>query len=234
MVENSAAKANCNRERILSAAAELVTQDGADALTTRAIAVAAGCQAPAIYRLFGDKQGLLEALAERALSDYVAGTRARTPLEDPVEELRSAWDEHVAFGLAHPAIYRLMTGANRPGQLSKAASSGISALRDRVRRVAAAGRLRVSEERGVALIHAAGMGTVLALLEMPEDARDTELPSLAREAVFDAVLTTRPATEATGTAELASAMRTHLDGACVLTPGERLLLGELLKRLAEA
>ncbi len=40
-------------------------------------------------------------------------------------------------------------------------------LRTRVRRVAAAGRLRVSEARAVAMVHAAGTGAVTTLLAAP-------------------------------------------------------------------
>jgi AcrR family transcriptional regulator len=36
---------------------------GRRAVTTRAVAAGAGVQAPTIYRLFGDKDGLLDALA---------------------------------------------------------------------------------------------------------------------------------------------------------------------------
>ena len=49
------------RERILDAAAELLVSGGTDGVSTRAVAAAAGVQAPTLYRLFGDKQGLLEA-----------------------------------------------------------------------------------------------------------------------------------------------------------------------------
>ncbi|NED93539.1 helix-turn-helix transcriptional regulator, partial [Streptomyces sp. SID11233] len=43
------------RERIVAAATELLEESGREAVTTRAVAARAGVQAPAIYRLFGDK-----------------------------------------------------------------------------------------------------------------------------------------------------------------------------------
>ena len=52
------------RERILAAALDLLNTSGRDALTTRAVAEAAGVQPPVIYRHFRDKEGMLEALAE--------------------------------------------------------------------------------------------------------------------------------------------------------------------------
>ncbi|WP_437753552.1 TetR family transcriptional regulator [Sorangium sp. So ce1389] len=60
------------RARIVAAGAELLAEGGRGALTTRAVAAAAGVQAPTIYRLFGDERGLLEAVAERGLAKHIA------------------------------------------------------------------------------------------------------------------------------------------------------------------
>ena len=42
----------------------LLAAGGRDAVSTRAVAAAAGTQAPTIYRLFGDKDGLLAAVVD--------------------------------------------------------------------------------------------------------------------------------------------------------------------------
>src|SRR5262245_32007766 len=93
------------RERILRATLKLLAQGGADAATTRAVADAADVQAPTIYRLFGDKKGLLDAAAAYSVSAYVAAEDARKPTRDPVEDLRRGWDRHVAFGLSNPGVF---------------------------------------------------------------------------------------------------------------------------------
>ncbi len=68
-------------------------------------------QAPAIYRLFGDKDGLLEAVAEHVMDGYVAEKSAHVAATeiDPVEDLRAGWTSHVEFGLANPALFRSCT-----------------------------------------------------------------------------------------------------------------------------
>ena len=50
-------------ERMLRAAADLLQTGGIEAVSTRAVAAAAGVQPPTIYRQFGDKDGLLDAVA---------------------------------------------------------------------------------------------------------------------------------------------------------------------------
>src|SRR5688572_30149327 len=96
------------RERIVCAAAELLTRGGREAVSTRAVSAEAGVQAPAIYRQFGDMQALLHAAAREVLARYVRQKAAREPADDPLEDLRRGWDLHVAFGLANPAAYALL------------------------------------------------------------------------------------------------------------------------------
>lgn len=222
------------RDRILSAAAALVAEQGSDGLTTRAVAAAAGTQGPTIYRLFGDKRGLLDALAERAMAAYVADQHE---LEadadaDPVDALRLAWDAHIAFGLAHPALYHLMSASARGGEPSPAAIAGVEVLRTRVRRVALAGRLKVAEERAVTLIHAAGTGTITVLLERAPAERDADLAAAVRDAVMAAIVADRRPGEDDDLPRLATTLRAQIKRDIRLSPGEGLLLDELLARLA--
>ena len=116
------------RERILAAALDLLNTSGRDALTTRAVAEAAGVEPPIIYRHFRDKEGMLEALAEHGFARYLARKQQRRPQRDPVEALRRGWDEHVEFGLQHPMLYLLMYAEPRDTALSGAAALAFSML----------------------------------------------------------------------------------------------------------
>lgn len=225
------------RARILAAAAQLIEQGGRDAATTRAVAAAAGVQAPTIYRLFGDKRGLLDAVAMESLNAYIAGKSNRAADPDPVQDLRDGWDMHIAFGLANPGVFGILSGDPQPGPGSQAAAQGLVVLRERVRRIALAGRLRTSEERAVGLMRSAGTGTVLTLLGQAEGARDEGLSAAAREAVLAAIVQAPvadapAAVAAHGHAAAAALLRASLDQVEVLSAGERHLLTELLDRIA--
>src|SRR5689334_15119176 len=153
MLESSPAD---TRSGIVAAAARLLRAGGARAVTTRAVAQEAGVPTPTIFRLFGDKDGLLEAVAEHVLAEYVAGKANQAAGEngDPVGDLRAAWRTHIAFNLANPDVFLLLVDPARL-QRSSASTAGTEVLRARVARVAAAGLLKVSESRAVDLIHAA-------------------------------------------------------------------------------
>ncbi|WP_375452623.1 TetR/AcrR family transcriptional regulator [uncultured Devosia sp.] len=222
------------RARIIEAAAVLLAQGGRDAVTTRAVASAASVQAPTIYRLFGDKRGLLDAVAEHGLAAYMAGKAQRPPHPDPVQDLRDGWDTHIAFGLDHPGLFAIMSGDPGPRQVSPAVTIGLEVLRARIKRIALAGRLRVAEERALALVQAMGDGAVLTLLNMAEAQRDPGLVEAAREAVIAAIVADTPSRQQAGVAGAAITLRAALPQAMSLTNGERGLMGEWLDRLARS
>ncbi|MER7722450.1 TetR/AcrR family transcriptional regulator [Streptomyces sp. NPDC096323] len=219
------------RQRVIEAAADLLAREGRDAVTTRAVAVAAGLQPPAIYRLFGDKDGLLEAVAEHGFAKFLAAKRVDPDPGGPIEDLRAGWDLAVEFGLAHPALYTLMySEPNRTA--STAFKAGMEILLARIRRLAAGGWLRVDEDLAAMIIHATARGAVLTWLSLPEDRRDPALLTALRESMVAAVTSREPAVQSAGPAGAARALRAALPEQTALSASEQQLLREWLDRLA--
>ncbi|MDX8147850.1 TetR family transcriptional regulator [Lentzea sp. BCCO 10_0061] len=220
------------RERLVKAAADLLIEGGKEAVSTRAVASAAGVQAPTLYRLFGDKDGLLDAVAAFGFSDYLATKHAMGASDNPVDDLRRGWELHIGFGLARPAFYLLMYGEprRRPARLEADAM-----LREIISRIASAGRLTVPVEQAAQFVHAAGMGVVLALIATPEEDRDLELITFSREQVIRAITTDVAPDEPTDIPSRAIALRVALeeDPPLMLSPAERVLLAEWLNRVAK-
>ena len=219
------------RLRVIEAAIDLLTREGRDAVTTRRVAVAAGLQPPAIYRLFGDKDGLLDAVAEHGFAAFLAAKHVDHDPVDPVEDLRAGWDLAVEFGLANPALYTLMY--SEPARAASAAfKAGTEILMGRIRRLAAGGWLRVDEELAAMIIRATAHGAVLTWLSLPEDRRDPALLTILRESMVTAVTSQRPAVQEPGPAGAARALRAALPAQTTLSGAEQRLLGEWLDRLA--
>jgi AcrR family transcriptional regulator len=224
------------RRRIVEAAAELLESGGPDAVSTRAVAAAAGMQPPAIYRHFGDKDGLLEAVAEHGYAQFLDSKRAKLDLapEDPVDELRRGWDLVVEFGVSRPHLFAVMNRATSTGA-DAAHRAGLEILHGRVRRLAAAGWLRVDEELAAQIIQATGQGAVTTWHSTPAERRDPALLTVLRESMIAAVTRAEPTVPAaeSGPAPAARALRAALpDDAGVLTDAEQRLLREWLDRLA--
>jgi AcrR family transcriptional regulator len=232
------------RARIVDVAAQLLRDEGPGAVTTRGVAALAGVQAPAIYRLFGDKDGLLEAVAEHVMSTFVSAKSAYVSAAtdagvDPLDDLRDGWNSQIAFGVANPALFRLLGDPARV-RLSEAAQSGRRVLEARVRRVAASGRLRVSEERAVGMIQAAGTGAIQMILATRPEQQDPGLAEAMYEAVLARILTPAPEPDgplspagqaADALVPAAVALRAAAADLDVLSPGERALLAEWLGRV---
>lgn len=221
------------RERIIAAATHLLQEHGVDAVTTRAVAAEAGVQAPTIYRLFGDKEGLLQAVAWSVFAAYVGEKVITAPTRDPVADLRAGWETHLEFGLANPDVFALLIAA-RHDNPTPAALAGLEILRRRVEHVAAAGGLRVPVSRAVQMVHAMGVGTVLALLAMAPEDRDLQVG----DAVYDSLLRTigtepsaQPAERAVSSA--AVTLQSNLPALTMLTNAERSMLAEWLERISD-
>ncbi|MCA2212578.1 TetR/AcrR family transcriptional regulator [Jidongwangia harbinensis] len=230
---------DASRDRIRRAAVDLLAAGGRDAVSTRAVSAAANVQPAAIYRAFGDMQGLLDVVAEETFARYLEQKQVLPDGGDPVSALRSGWDLHVRFGIENPAVYVLIFSyrENRPDRQNTAAATALSVLRRLMVHVAQAGLLVVPVEQAVSTIHAAGMGAVLHALSLPQADRDNFDSSVLRDAVLDRILSTKANPAAGDLRANAVALATTLaapdrDVPGGLTPGERLLLRELLNRMA--
>jgi AcrR family transcriptional regulator len=104
------------REDILDVASRLFfEQGGAEGVTIRAVAAAAGVSPPAVYLHFADKDELIFAVCQglftrldEALESAAAG------IEDPLEAVKARARAYVRFGLDHPDHYRVLF-MNPPG-----------------------------------------------------------------------------------------------------------------------
>jgi AcrR family transcriptional regulator len=235
------------RTRILEAATVLLAESPSGDISTRAVCDAAGVGAPALYRQFGDKEGLLSAVVDNAFDKYLATKRAATPSEDPVHDLRGGWDSHVAFAQANPNYYRLMYSpvVTTP---PPAAAEAYRLLTVVLERCAAAGRLKVSTDVAAQMIMTANVGVSLLTISQPDTYRDPELPRRVRDAVHAAVLAEPRTAGEPGTAAepeavddraetsrvaagLAALLRRSPAGS--LSEGEAALLQEWLARLSD-
>ncbi|SDK79790.1 TetR/AcrR family transcriptional regulator [Nonomuraea jiangxiensis] len=226
-----------HRSRIVLAATELLEASPNGDISTRGVGEKAGVQQPVIYRLFGDKDGLLSAVVDHGFGEYLAAKRAAVPTSDPVADLRRGWEEHTRFALEHPNLYRLMY---TPGLASAPRSVGEAheLLRSVLERVARAGRLAIEPDRAAEIVISANSGVALALLTRPELHRSVELSTHVREIVLAGILTPEPdggtPPEPPAVPQAANTLAALLRSAPPesFSPAERELLAEWLTRLA--
>ena len=175
------------RATILETASELLSQSTSGDISTRGVCDAAGTSQPVLYRLFGDKEGLLSAVVDHVWDQYLSMKRAAGQSEDPLDDLYSGWDSHVAFAFDHPHAYRLLFGT----ALSVPAEAGQEAMRllqDNLNRLAAQGRLAVTPEEAARIVMAANTGIALSLLLRGQQYPDKQISAAMRDTVYRSLL----------------------------------------------
>ncbi|MEV6243387.1 TetR/AcrR family transcriptional regulator [Lentzea sp. NPDC051838] len=221
------------RTRILEAAEELLDSSPDRDISTRAVCAAAGVGAPVLYRLFGDKNGLLSAVVDYGFDRYLATKREAQPSADPVKDLRDGWDTHVAFAKAHPSVYRMMYSPSFDA-VPDAAKEALLLLRLVLERCAEAGRLRTDPETAAKVIMSANVGVALSIVTQPETYADPGLSTQVRDAVHNRLLILEPVPDTdtsllTTSVQLAALLRTRRTA---LSDAETALMLQWLDTLA--
>ncbi len=136
------------REALRSAAERLFDEHGAEGVSVRALADAAGTTTRAVYSLFGSRDGLLvDAMGSRAYEFLMQRMHSQVLTDDPATDL-------VEMGLTafrqlvvqHPTLFRItfqrVLPSFQPGpELVSARDSGVRLLTQRVGRLEDAGLL---------------------------------------------------------------------------------------------
>ena len=92
------------RERLISAAIELLAVSDGKPVSTRQITDLAGVTAPTLYHHFGDKDGLMEAVVARGFEEFVQREGMVERSASPILDVLRLWDIHVHFGLSHAQL----------------------------------------------------------------------------------------------------------------------------------
>ena len=93
--------------QIVSAARELLEEEGADGLSMRRLAERLGIRAPSIYKHLPDKQALEAVLISEGFEEWAElAEQAVRDSNDPLPALGRAYR---SFARNHPHLYRLMT-----------------------------------------------------------------------------------------------------------------------------
>jgi len=93
--------------RILDACAELLDEVGYDGLSTRAVAMRAGVPIGSVYRFFGNKRQMADALAQRNLElfiEHVTGRLERAAAGDWRVAMDVVLDEYLAMKRTAPGF----------------------------------------------------------------------------------------------------------------------------------
>jgi AcrR family transcriptional regulator len=117
-------------DRMRLCALELLRAGGPAALTTRAVCECAGVTAPTLYHHYGDKDGLLRAVAQAELLAMFARKQGMKSTGKPLKDLKRGWDDWVEFAIEQPHLVRaLQASGGTTTQALREAAEAIAAGR---------------------------------------------------------------------------------------------------------
>jgi AcrR family transcriptional regulator len=151
-------------DRIRVSALELLREGGPAALTTRAVCERAGVTAPTLYHHYGDKDGLLRALAQAELLAFFARKQRMKPSDDALQDVKRGWDDWVQFAIDQPHLVRaLQSGGSSTVAPLREAAEAIAA--GRLARLATTTPLVVDPPTGARVLVAGANAVVQLLLD---------------------------------------------------------------------
>ncbi|QYC39480.1 Transcriptional regulator, TetR family [Nonomuraea coxensis DSM 45129] len=103
------------RSHLLDVAVNLLETDGPESLTMRRIAAEAGCTTTVIYTMFGNREGLAEALYLEGFERFRRFLESVPQRRDPLEHLFALGPAYREACLAEPGYYSLMFERAIPG-----------------------------------------------------------------------------------------------------------------------
>ena len=136
------------RASLLATAARWLDERGAETLTLRELARAAGVSHAAPYHHFANRDALMAGVAEHAFDRLGDALAAAAEAADPAQALLDIGEAYVREALAHPAQFRLMFG---PTLALKLEHPGLRRASERAFTVLLDAATRHAPERGLEL-----------------------------------------------------------------------------------
>jgi len=99
------------REELLDVADRVIQRRGVE-VSMDEIASEAGITKPVLYRHFGDKDGLYEALTERYIDELKIALKPATEASEPRDRLAAAIDAYLVYVEREPERYRFLLHAS--------------------------------------------------------------------------------------------------------------------------
>ncbi|MFD9355742.1 TetR/AcrR family transcriptional regulator [Streptomyces sp. NPDC060031] len=98
------------KERLVECTTELLANRPQESVTVRAVATAAETSTAAVYSLFGDKEGLIGAVRDKAVAGLFQALTTVATSEDPLADIYALAAAYRRWGREHSHLYSVLFG----------------------------------------------------------------------------------------------------------------------------
>lgn len=175
------------KEKILRATANIISKEGLESASTRAICDAVGITAPTLYHHFKAKNELLDSVTAFAF-DLHRKKKLEEKTKDPKKNLRIYWDGYMNFCLAEPELQRAMIIAISQGHSVK---TGLECFRDLLyefKILEKTGELVHSSLQSAQMYLGAAQGLSIIIMSLPKTNSLPQISTDTREAMLSGLI----------------------------------------------
>lgn len=162
-------------DSLVTAALEVLEREGESQFSTRAVCSLAKVTAPTLYHHFENADALLSAAIALAFEQFLTSKRKAIQSHDPVIALGEGWDNYVRFAAERPKLYSAMMSRVLLGAEIPAAKQAHEILIERIKAIAAEGKLAMEVETAAQVIWASANGAALLCVTASSSGRRSEL-----------------------------------------------------------
>jgi len=172
-------------ERIVLITTRWMDENPGQSLTTRKVCELAGVTAPTLYHHFGDKQGLMQAVAERKMLAFFSGKRQQPETDDPRADLLRGWDQWLDFARQNQA---LIAALQKSPEISARLRAGAEAIAEaRLKRLQSVQTLCMTTKQAAQFMVTASNVVVQLILQGMPAAQVKAVNAKLQAAVLDSI-----------------------------------------------
>ena len=173
---------------LLRAARRLLSSEGREGATMRAICSAAGVTPPTLYHYYGDLEGLHKAAIDETYLEVAAAYHGGAEERGPLKGIRDGWATFLEFAHSEPNMCRIVIQQIMAGSPPSMVSETLEGLVEDLRQFHAQGLLKFCPKDTAQLLWMSALGALTFAVSVENTALEgSDEPSL-QKALLDITL----------------------------------------------
>ena len=162
---------NSNREKILTAAAKILAEEGLDAVSIRSVCKKVGIQAPTVYHFYKSKEGLLSAVIELAYERHSIKYSSLAQNKSPVVALEKIWDTFFEFVENEPELFYAIVVAHLKQRIPEKGLEVFESIAMTFKKLEEKKRLKLPFRKATEIFYAAAYGQALVFISQNRNSK---------------------------------------------------------------
>ncbi len=176
------------RENILKVTAGIISKEGYQAASMRAVCKAAGVTAPTLYHYFADKNDLLDEVTSLAFNRHLELTLKLSRTHDFIKDLKSVWDFYIDFALNETELYLCIVYVHAQGRIHPSGIKCFEITTELFNAAKEKGKLKYPPKKAAQVYYSAAQGSALLMLSQRKNQKLLSGSNLLRDITLSGLI----------------------------------------------